>query len=432
MIDRYAKAAMKKLWTLETKFGKWLEVELAACEAHVKLGNIPKEAMAVIKAKAGFSVERIQEIEKTTDHDVIAFLTSVAENVGPESRFIHLGMTSSDVVDTAFSLLIRDATDILIEDMKVLMAVIQEKALRYKTTVIMGRTHGVHAEPTTLGLKFAVWYDECSRHMRRLSQAREEINVGIISGAVGTYANIDPFIEEEVCARLGLVPDKASTQIIQRDRHAFYMSVLATIAGSLEKFSTEIRGLQKTEFNELEEGFKKGQKGSSAMPHKRNPITCERITGLARVVRSYANVAQEDIALWHERDISHSSAERVIFPDSTSLLDYMLVTFTDILENVVVHEDNMRRNLDLLGGAVFSQQLLLRLVEKGLTRENAYAIVQPLAMQARDEGRIFRELISKSDAVRKVMALDEIDTMFDYTYHLKHVDLIFDRVFQAK
>lgn len=429
MIDRYARPAMKQLWTLETKFQKWLDVELAACEAHVKLGNIPKEAMAVIKAKATFSVDRINEIEKTTNHDVIAFLTSVAENVGPESRFIHLGMTSSDVVDTAFSLLIRDAADILLEDVKNLMTVIEKKAKQYKTTILMGRTHGVHAEPTTLGLKLAVWYDECSRHLRRLQQAREEINVGIISGAVGTYANIDPFVEEYVCDKLGLTPDKVSTQIIQRDRHAIFMSVLAAIAGSLEKFSTEIRGLQKTEFNELEEGFKKGQKGSSAMPHKRNPITCERITGLARVVRSYMIVAHEDIALWHERDISHSSAERVIFPDSTSLLDYMLVTFTDVLENLVVHEDNMRRNLDLLGGAVFSQQLLLRLVEKGQTREDAYDIVQPLAMRARDEGLIFRELISKNDAVRKVMTPEEIEDIFDYTYHLKHVDRIFDRVF---
>ncbi len=431
MIDRYARPEMKQLWTLETKFNKWLAVELAACEAHVKLGNIPQEAMAIIKAKATFNVDRINEIEKTTNHDVIAFLTSVAENVGPESRYIHLGMTSSDVVDTAFSLLIRDAADILLKDIEGLMTVIEKKAKQYKTTILMGRTHGVHAEPTTLGLKLAVWYDECARHLNRLRQAREEINVGIISGAVGTYANIDPFVEEYVCDSLGLMPDKVSTQIIQRDRHAFFMSVLATIAGSLEKFSTEIRGLQKTEFNELEEGFKKGQKGSSAMPHKRNPITCERITGLARVVRSYAVVAQEDISLWHERDISHSSAERVIFPDGTSLLDYMIVTFTDVLENLVVHEENMRRNLDLLGGAVFSQQLLLRLVEKGQTREDAYAIVQPLAMKARDEGLKFRDLISNNDAVRKVMTSTEIEAIFDYTYHLKHVDRIFNRVFKS-
>ncbi|MEK6557452.1 MAG: adenylosuccinate lyase, partial [Candidatus Margulisiibacteriota bacterium] len=383
-----------------------------------------------IKEKAAFNVSRINEIEATTHHDVIAFLTNVAENVGSESRYIHLGLTSSDVVDTAFSLLIKQAGEMIRQDVVELMVVLKDKAICYQDTLMMGRTHGVHAEPMTLGLKFALWYEEMRRALDRLDQAIRDISVGLISGAVGTYANIDPQVEQFVCEKLGLVPDRISTQIIQRDRHAFFMAVLAVLAGSLEKFATEIRALQKTEVNELEEGFKKGQKGSSAMPHKRNPITCERITGLARVIRGNMVVSMENISLWHERDISHSSAERIIFPDSTALIDYMLFTFKNILENLVVHEDNMLRNLDLLGGAVFSGQLLLCLVDEGVSREDAYDIVQPLAMCARDNKLIFRDLVLESKEVAKWLNRNQIDALFDYGYHRKNVDAIFARVFK--
>lgn len=430
MIERYSRKKMRDLWTLENKFRLWLEVEIAACEAHAKLGNIPAKALKVIKEKAAFEVSRISEIEATTHHDVIAFLTNVAEHVGPESRYIHLGLTSSDVVDTGFSLLIKQAGEMIRQDIVDLMVVLKEKAIRYQNTLMMGRTHGVHAEPMTLGLKFALWYDEMRRHLERLDQAIRDISVGLISGAVGTYANIDPRVEQFVCEKLGLVPDRISTQIVQRDRHAFFMAVLAVLAGSVEKFATEIRSLQKTEVNELEEGFKKGQKGSSAMPHKRNPITCERLTGLARVVRGNMLVSMENISLWHERDISHSSAERIIFPDSTALVDYMLFTFQNIVENLVVHEGNMLRNLDLLGGAVFSGQLLLSLVDQGISREDAYDIVQPLAMKARDHKLIFRDLVLESKEVAKWLSRDQINALFDYGYHRKNVEAIFRRVFE--
>ncbi len=430
MIERYSRKVMRDIWTLDNKFAKWLAIEIAACEAHVELGNVPAEAVEVIKQKAKFSVERINEIERTTNHDVIAFLTNVAEYVGPESRYIHLGLTSSDVVDTAFSIQIKESAEIIINDIESLLEVIKAKAMKYKKSLMMGRTHGVHAEPMTLGLKFALWYDELIRDKARLEIAKKDISIGIISGAVGTYANIDTFVEEYVCKKLGLVPDNISTQIIQRDRHANFMAALAVLAGSLEKFTTEIRALQKTEFNELEEGFKKGQKGSSAMPHKRNPITCERISGLARVIRGNMLVSMENICLWHERDISHSSTERIIFPDSTTLIDYMLVTFQDVVENLVVHEDNMLKNLDLLGGAVFSQQLLLALIDKGATREDAYALVQPCAMEARDKGLKFREVIGRCEQIGNYLSKIEIESLFDYDYHLKNVDKIFKRVFK--
>ena len=429
MIERYSREIVTKIWTLENKFQKWLDIEIAACQAHAKLGNIPKEALKVIEDKATFSVDRISEIEKTTNHDVIAFLTSVSENVGPESRYIHMGLTSSDVGDTALCLLIKEAAEIIIQDVDLLLIELKAKALQYKNTLMMGRTHGVHAEPMTLGLKFALWYEEFNRNRERLIDATDQISVGLISGAVGTYANIDPFVEEYVCKKLGLKPAKISTQIIQRDRHAQFMSVLAIMAGSLEKYSTEIRALQKTEVNELEEGFKKGQKGSSAMPHKRNPITCERITGLARVIRGNMMVSMENISLWHERDISHSGAERIIFPDSTILMDYMLNQFTDIIKNIVVHEDNMLKNLDLLGGAIFSQQLLLTLVNKGMTREDAYQLVQPAAMKARDQKLKFMDVIKDSDEIKKMMKPQELEKMFNYEYHLKNVDTIFKRIF---
>lgn len=429
MIERYSREIITRIWTLENKFQKWLDIEIAACEAHAKLGNIPKKAVEVIRKKAAFTVDRISEIEKTTNHDVIAFLTNVAENVGPQSRYIHMGLTSSDIGDTALCLLIKEAAEIILDDLDILMKELKVKAMKYKNTLMMGRTHGVHAEPMTLGLKFALWYEEFSRNKVRLLEAKEQISVGIISGAVGTYANIDPFVEEYVCKKLGLKPDKISTQIVQRDRHAHFMSVLAIMAGSLEKFATEVRALQKTEVNELEEGFKKGQKGSSAMPHKRNPIICERITGLARVIRGNMMVSMENISLWHERDISHSGAERVIFPDTTILIDYMLDKFTDIVKNIVVHEDNMLKNLDLLGGAIFSQQLLLTLVNKGMTREDAYNIVQPAAMKARDKKLKFMDVIKESEEIKKIMEPQELEKMFSYEYHLKNVDIIFKRIF---
>lgn len=429
MIERYSREEMEKIWSNENKFQKWLDVEIAACEAHVKLGNIPKEALTVIKKNAAFTVNRINEIEQTTNHDVIAFLTNVAENVGSESRFIHLGLTSSDVVDTAFSSLIKDSSQILQKDIQNLLKSFKKQAKKHKNTIMMGRTHGVHAEPMTLGLKFALWYDEFKRHYNRLKQITEESCIGKISGAVGTYANIDPEIENYVCKKIGLKPAKISTQIIQRDHHASFMSVLALIGGSLEKIATEIRGLQKTECNEVEEGFKKGQKGSSAMPHKRNPITCERITGLARIIRANMMVSMENIALWHERDISHSSTERLIFPDSTILLNYMLNLMKQVIDNLIVHKEQMLKNINLLNGVIFSGQTLLALVEKGITREEAYTIVQSNAMKARDENINFLGLLKIDPRVNQIMDTNELDPLFDPNTHLKNIDMIYDKIF---
>ncbi len=430
MIERYSREEMKNIWTLHNKFKTWTDVEIAACEAHNELGNIPSEALKVIKEKADFTVERINEIEKVTDHDVIAFTTCLAEHIGPESRYVHMGLTSSDVVDTAFSLLIKQSADLLLADLRALLPVLKDMAYKYKDTLVMGRTHGVHAEPMTLGLKFALWYDEMTRHIKRLTDAKAEISVGQISGAVGNYSNIDIRIEEKVCKKLGLDPVNISTQIVQRDRHAFFMSVMSLIAGSIEKIATEVRACQKTEFHELEEGFKKGQKGSSAMPHKRNPITCERLCGLARVLRGNMLVSMENISLWHERDISHSSAERIIFPDSTTLLDYMLFKLKDIFENLVVHEDSMLENVELLGGVVFSQRLLLALVDKGLTREDAYKIVQSKAMYARDNKLIFSDVVTESKEVLDHLTKAEISSIFDYSVYKKNVDFIYSRVFK--
>lgn len=430
MIDRYSRDVMKKIWNMENKFQKWLEVEIAACEAHAEAGNIPKKAVEVIKKKAKFSLKRIQEIEEITNHDVIAFLTSVAENVGPESRFIHLGLTSSDVADTALSLLLKESGKLLLRDVRELLRSIKKQALKYKRTVMIGRTHGVHAEPMTFGVKLALWYAEIDRSRIRLEKAINTISVGKISGAVGTYANIDPKVEKKLCKKLELKAAPVSNQILQRDRHAEFLTTLAILAGSIEKFATEIRHLQRTEVGEVEEPFRRGQKGSSAMPHKKNPILCERLTGLARVIRSYSLVGLENIALWHERDISHSSTERIVLPDAIILLDYMLDRFKYVVDEMRVYPDRMKKNLEFLGGLIFSQRLLLLLVDKGLTREEAYKIVQKDAFKAREGKGIFKEIVFKDKAILKHASVKELDEIFKVEYHLKNINLIFKQVFK--
>lgn len=419
---------MGALWTLEAKFRKWLEIEILACEAWSKLGVIPPEAVEAIRRKAGFRVERILEIEERVQHDVIAFTTNVAEYVGEESRYFHYGLTSSDVGDTALSALMTQAADMILKDLEALREALRARAIEHRDTVTIGRTHGVHAEPTTFGLKMALWYCEAGRQIERMKGARETIAYGKISGAVGTYANIDPFVEKYVCEKLGLKPAPISTQILQRDRHAEFMATLANIASSIDKFATEIRGLQKTEIREVEEPFKEGQKGSSAMPHKRNPRLCEQMSGLARVVRANAQAAFEDMALWHERDISHSSVERVIVPDSTILVDYMLDTFTDIVRNMHVYPENMKRNLEKTGGLIFSQRVLLALVGKGLSREQAYAVVQRNSMKGWGGEKSFRELVAEEPEVRSRLSPEELQACFDYRPHLKHVGTIFERL----
>jgi len=418
---------MSAIWSEKNKFQKWLDTEVAACEALGELGVIPAAAVKEIKEKAGFDPERIAEIEQVTNHDVLAFLTAVAEKVGDASKYIHLGMTSSDVLDTSLAVQLKEACDLLILRLKELRSVIAQKAVEHKYTLMMGRSHGVHAEPITFGLKMALWYTELGRNLTRLERARDIVAVGKISGAVGTMANIDPRVEEYVCAKLGLKPAEVSTQIVQRDRHAELMSALAITASSLDKFATEIRGLQRTEVLEVEEPFAKGQKGSSAMPHKRNPIICERISGLARVIRGNALAAFEDIVLWHERDISHSSVERVILPDSTILLDYMLVKFKGVMENLNVYPENMLENINKTRGLIFSQRVLLALVEKGLLRETAYALVQRNAMSAWREKKDFKTLLLKDEDIMKYLSEGEIAALFDFSYHTKNVDYIFER-----
>ena len=429
MIPRYTRPEMGRLWEPVSRFQKWLDVEIAACEAWAELGKIPKGALRVIKEKAGFDIERIDEIEKTVKHDVIAFLTSVSEFVGPESRFIHMGLTSSDVVDTALSLLMKEAADIIIGDIKALMAVLKEQALRHKRTPCMGRSHGVHAEPMTFGLKFALWYEEAKRNLRRIEGVKDVVSVGKLSGAVGTFSNIPTGLELKVCKKLGLLPEPVATQVVQRDRHAEYMAVLALIAASVEKIAVEIRHLQRTEVLEAEEPFSAGQKGSSAMPHKRNPVGSENLSGLARVVRSNAVAALEDVALWHERDISHSSVERVIIPDSTILIDYMLNRLTGILRDLHVYPERMRANMDRSHDLYNSQRVLLALVGKGLTREDAYAIVQRNAMESWKRGVGFRDLLIRDKKVTKHLSKAEIDKIFDLRYYLRNIDYIFGRVF---
>ncbi|HSU78956.1 MAG TPA: adenylosuccinate lyase [Candidatus Angelobacter sp.] len=428
MIERYARPEMTAIWTDQNKFEAWLEVEVLACEAWAELGVIPKEDVVKLREKASFSIDRILEIEQETRHDVVAFTRAVSESLGDEKKWVHYGLTSTDVVDTALSYLLKQANTILLNDLERFLEVIKVKAIEHKNTIMMGRTHGVHAEPTTFGLKLALWYEEMKRNIERFKQAAETVRVGKLSGAVGTYANIDPFVEAYVCEKLGLEAAPVSTQTLQRDRHAHYMSTLALIATSIEKFAVEIRGLQKSETREVEEFFAKGQKGSSAMPHKRNPIGSENMTGIARVIRGYMMTAYENVPLWHERDISHSSAERIILPDATIALNYMLNRFTNIVKNLTVFPENMKRNMERTHGLIFSQRLLLSLVDKGLSREKAYDCVQPLAMQAWETETPFKSLVEKDDVITSQLSQEEIDDCFDPTYHLKNVERIFERL----
>jgi len=418
---------MKKIWSDETKFAKWLEVEIAACEAWAELGVIPLEEIPKIK-KARFNMQRFDEILEVTHHDVTAFLGSVAESLGEESRFVHLGLTSSDVMDTALSLQIKEAVSLLEYGVAGIIEVLEEKAIEHKYTLMMGRTHGVHAEPTTFGLKMALWAQEMHRNAQRLAGARQVMAVGKISGAVGTYATVPPEVEEIACARLGLAPAPISNQVLQRDRHAQFVTALAITAGSLEKFATEIRALQKTETLEVEEPFAAGQTGSSAMPHKRNPELCERVCGLARLVRGHALTAMENMALWHERDISHSSNERITLPDSCLVMDYILHIFTGVMKGLNVYPERMRQNVELLQGLVFSQRVLLALINKGLTRQKAYDLVQRNAMQSWRERVSFLKLLEGDEEVGGTLPLDELQALFDYGYYIRHVDRIFSRL----
>jgi adenylosuccinate lyase len=429
MIERYTRDVMKNIWSEANKFRKWLDVEIAACEAWNKLGVIPDKALKNIVEKADFNIDRINEIEKEVKHDVIAFLTSVAEFVGEDARFIHKGLTSSDVLDTAYNLLLKEAGEILIQDLYELKQVLKEQALKYKLTPMIGRSHGIHAEPITFGLKMALWFDETCRNIKRLENAVESISYGKISGAVGTFANIEPFVEEFVCKKLHLKPAPVSTQIIQRDRHAEFFTTLGVIASSFEKFAVEIRHLQRTEVLEAEEFFSKGQKGSSAMPHKRNPVLSENVTGLARLVRSYSIAAMENVALWHERDISHSSVERVIGPDATSNLDFLINRFTGIIKNLIIYEDTMQKNIFLTNGLIFSQRVLLALTEKGISREKAYRIVQRNAMKVWEDKVSFKALLLEDKDILECLSQNEIDEIFNLDYHLKNIDYIFKRVF---
>jgi adenylosuccinate lyase len=420
---------MGKLWGIETKYQKWLDVEIAVCEAWSELSEIPRDALKLIRKKAAFDIEKIDEIEKVVKHDVIAFLTSVAQSLGPESRFIHKGLTSSDILDTALALLLRDASDIIIRDIMELMEVIKKQAYRYKEIPMIGRSHGVHAEPMTFGLKFALWYEDMKRNLERMKRAREVISVGKLSGAVGTFSNIPPVIEEKVCRKLGLKPEPVATQVVQRDRHAEYLTTLAFIAASIEKIAVEIRHLQRSEVLEVEEPFMRGQKGSSAMPHKRNPIGCENLSGLARLVRSNAMAALENIALWHERDISHSSVERVIIPDSSMLADYMLDRLRGILERLHVYPKRMKENMAGSYGLYNSQRVMLALIDKGLSREAAYDIVQRSAMKSWKKRAQFRKVLLKDKEVKRYLTAKEIENIFDLQYYLKNVNYIFRRVF---
>lgn len=427
MIERYAREKMASVWTEEQQFQAWLDVELAACKAWSRLGVIPEQDVQKLFKHAGFDIERIHEIEKETRHDVVAFTRAVSETLGDEKKWVHYGLTSTDVVDTALGLRLRKANEIIRNGLDHIIDVLADKAREHKNTVMMGRTHGIHAEPTTFGLKCALWFEEMKRNRTRFDQASEAVEFGKLSGAVGTFANIPPEVESYTCELLGLSPAPVSTQTLQRDRHAHYISVLALIGSSLEKIAVEIRHLQRTEVREAEEQFKKGQKGSSAMPHKRNPVSSENITGCARVLRGYMTTAYENIALWHERDISHSSAERIIIPDALILLDYMLHRFAGVVGNLVVYPENMRANIDKTYGVVFSQQLLLKLVEKGMAREQSYDLVQPLAMDAWENRKPFRELVEKSEEITNVLGKNEIEKVFDLNHHIRNVDTIFDR-----
>lgn len=427
MIARYTRPVMGNVWEDRNKFSIWLEIELLASEAQAELGIIPKEAVHAMRKKSSFDVARIDEIEREVKHDVIAFLTNVAEYVGPEARFMHLGMTSSDVLDTCLAVQMKQSGELLMRGLQELKEVLARRAREFKYTIMVGRTHGIHAEPTTFGLKLALWHDEVRRNIARLAAAIERISVGQISGAVGTFEHLSPKVEEYVCEKLGLKPAPVSTQILQRDRHAEFVSVLAVIGSSLEKFATEIRHLQKTEVLEAEEYFSKGQKGSSAMPHKRNPITCERIAGLSRVLRGNALAALENVALWHERDITHSSVERVIIPDSCILLDYMLSLMTDVIDKLLVYPDNMMRNLERTHGLIFSQSVLLALTKKEMKREDAYRIVQTAAMEVWHTGKNFKDVLLADQDIVRVLGRETIGELFDLKKSIKNVDYIFHR-----
>ncbi len=432
MIPRYSRPAMAAIWEPANRFSIWLRIEVLACEAWAELGVVPREAVAEIHAKSGFDmaalVPRIDEIERRTKHDVVAFTEAIAEQIGPAARYIHLGLTSSDILDTCLAVQMQQAADILLADLGALQEVLAKLAVQYKTTPMIGRTHGIHAEPTTFGLKLAMWLMEVRRAEERIRRAREVIGYGKLSGAVGTFANVPPAVEEYVCAKLGLKPEPVSTQIIQRDRHAEYLAAIGVVGSSLDKFATEIRHLQRTEVREAEEPFAAGQKGSSAMPHKRNPVSCEQISGLARLLRSNVQAGLENVALWHERDISHSSVERVIVPDGTILLDYLLHRFTEIVRNMRVYPERMQQNLQATHGVIFSQQVLLALTKGGASREAADEMVQRNAMRAWESGVAFQKLLLDDADVRRVLTPAEIESCFDLGYHLRHVDAIFRRV----
>ena len=420
---------MAAVWSLENKFQHWLDVEIAVCEVHAEDGTIPAEAVEEIKAKAAFTVERINEIEKTTDHDVIAFTTNLAENIGDAARFVHYGLTSSDVVDTANALILKNSCEILLAKIDAMLPVLKRRAYEFKDTPQMGRTHGIHAEPTSFGLVWALWYSEMQRNRERLERAKKAVSVGKISGAVGAFAHLAPDLEERVCKRLGIDAAPVSTQVIQRDRYAEYLSTLAIIASTLEKIALQVRHWQRTEVREAQEAFKVGQKGSSAMPHKRNPILSERICGMARTVRANSIVGLENVALWHERDISHSSAERIVLPDSSATLDYMLAKTTSLLDTLVVYPENMLRNIELTRGLTFSGQLMLALTQKGISREDAYVFTQRNAMKVWDEGGDYKQLVAKDADISSHLSPEEIARVFDLKHYLRNVDRVFERVF---
>ena len=429
MIPRYTRPEMAKVWTEERKYETWLEIELLVCEALAERGEIPAEAAKEIRAKATFDGRRVDEIEKVTKHDVIAFLTNVGESIGPLSRYLHYGLTSSDILDTSLAVLLKEASELILQDLHRLLTVLKEKAFQHKDTLMIGRSHGVHAEPITFGFKMALWYDEMRRNLHRMERAKDAVSVGKISGAVGTFAHIPPSVESYVCQRLGLRPAPISTQIVQRDHHAEYFTTLAIVASSVEKFSVELRHLQRTEVLEAEEFFSMGQKGSSAMPHKRNPISAENLSGLARLVRSYSLAALENIPLWHERDISHSSVERVIGPDATILIDYMLNRLAQIIEKLIVYPEHMKANLEKMGGLIYSETVLLLLTQKGLSREEAYEVVQKNAMKVWEKRGDFKTYLSQDEVIRKLLTREALDGAFDIRHQLRHMDEIFQRVF---
>ena len=428
MIGRYSLPQMEEIWSEENKYKKWLEIEIAVCKAKAELGEIPENAEKKIEKNSKLDLERIKEIEKTTRHDMLAFIESINENLGEESKYVHQGLTSSDIKDTARALQMKESVELILKDLNEMKKVLKEKAILHKKTIMIGRTHGVHAEPVTWGLKMALWYEEIKRHIKRMKNILDLVSVGQVSGAVGTYTSVSPKIEEKVCKKLGLKPAPISNQIMQRDRQSDFLNHLALIAASLEKFATEIRNLQRTDILEVEEGFRKGQKGSSAMPHKKNPIVCERITGLARVVRGNVVPGLENISLWHERDLTHSSVERIILPDSSILVDYGLQKFKEVLEELKINKDNMRKNMDRTHGLVFSQRVMLALVDKGLEREEAYDMAQRNALKSWENKEDYKKLIKADDEIKEYLNDKEIEDVFDYNYYLKEIDNIFTRL----